>query len=498
MALAVRGNAMKNHRLLLKLGSIAVFPLVIWQDVYPQITFEKKFHPFIQQYGRAIFQTSDSGFFLQGTIEKGWRNCYLIKTDKFGDTLWTKTYGTDSVQYFPYDMTSTNDGGYLICGDYQSVLTNASMDSYVQKIDSIGNEEWFNLFGWPISLGGSKDHAQMVKSLSNGDIIVQGATKDLYFGIGNYQGIAFGWRSYLARFDNVGNFLNITTICLKTDTACPSNYCAIDIETVGNNIFWLGLSSTPYYPNQGAALLAAFDYNLDTLFTISGFPYSYSGLSKTNDGNLLLFGQGIITKMDTLGNIAWNQTSNSTGVPFEILESSTGELFDIAGDFFVSPFFADFYNTWTQAVYINKYTPQGMLYGTFTISPPPLTNQLGYRLVSTMDQGFAFAGYSDNDIWFVKTDSLGNIYTSSPDHLTHQDLVTILNPTTGILSVKSSNLLKSIKIYNLLGNITHSTDCNTNSIELDCRSLVTGLYIEIVADFNGRVTSSKFITTYNK
>jgi hypothetical protein len=490
---------MKITRTILQQASLIVC-LVLVSCLYAnaQITFEKKFHPFSQQYGRAIFQIPDSGYFLQGTIEKGWRNCYLMRTDKFGDTLWTKTYGTDSIQYFAYDMATTNDGGYVICGDYQTVLTFPSMDSYVQKIDSNGNEAWFNLFGWPNSLGGSKDHGQMVKTLSSGDVIVQGATKDLYFGVGNYQSLGFGWRSYLAKFDGSGSLLDITTVCLKTDTACPSNYCAIDIETIGNNIFWIGSSLFPLYPNQGTLKLAAFDSNLDTLFTKSGFPYSYSGLSKTSDGHLLLFGEGIITKMDTLGNIVWNQTSASTGIPYEITESPSGEYFDIAGDDFADPFSADFYNTYTQAVYINKYTPLGIFNGTFTISPPPLTNQLGYRLVLTLDQGFAFIGYSDNDIWFVKTDSLGNIYTSLTENNTpYQSLTLAPNPATSMLSVKSVEPLTNIKLYDLFGNIVISTDCNKNTIELNVTSLQTGIYLMRVESLNGKVASAKLIITDN-
>ena len=63
--------------------------------------------------------------------------------------MWTKQYGTDSIQFYAHDMTKTPDGVYLICGDYQEVLTYPSMDSYVQRIDSIGNQVWFNIFGWP-------------------------------------------------------------------------------------------------------------------------------------------------------------------------------------------------------------------------------------------------------------------------------------------------------------------------------------------------------------
>jgi len=275
-----------------------IFTLLISFNCHAQYTFEKIYTPSLNQYGRQIFQTSDNGFILQGTIEQGSKNCYIIKTNEYGDTLWTRTYGTDSIQFFAYDMTSTPDGGYLICGDYQNYLTFPSMDSYVQKIDSMGNQVWFSLFGWPTSQNGNKDYAELVKTLDDGSIIIEGTTRDYYVDTGNYISVGLGWRSYVAKFDASGNLNMIRTVSIVLDTLWGLDYQASDIETIGNKLFWLG-STNPGFPPSASTTLIAFDSNLDTLFTITGSLNDYYGLSRSGDEHLFLFGQGIITKMDT-------------------------------------------------------------------------------------------------------------------------------------------------------------------------------------------------------
>jgi hypothetical protein len=68
--------------------------------------------------GEYIEQTPDSGFIIVGekdymttTDSKIW----LLKTDKNGDTLWTKTIGAPGAN-IPYSVRQTTDGGYVICG----------------------------------------------------------------------------------------------------------------------------------------------------------------------------------------------------------------------------------------------------------------------------------------------------------------------------------------------------------------------------------------------
>ena len=52
-------------------------------------------------YGFSVQQTVEGDFVIGGFTESygaGIRDMYLIKTNSFGDTLWTRTYGGPSIE----------------------------------------------------------------------------------------------------------------------------------------------------------------------------------------------------------------------------------------------------------------------------------------------------------------------------------------------------------------------------------------------------------------
>jgi hypothetical protein len=439
----------------MKKGIVFLFLVFDLQVADGQITFEKLFHPSQQQYGRKLFNRAGNGYFLQGTIVQNWINCYLIRTDSFGDTLWTKTYGTDSIQFFAFDMAETDDGGYVMCGDYQTVLTYPSMDSYLQKIDSNGNQVWFNRFGWSSSDGGSKDYGELIKTLADGSIVVEGSTKDYYLSLGNYQPSGSGWRSYLARFDAQGVLTNIATVKLKIGTFSDPDYAAFDIETIGNKIYWLGLGYFAAYPHPYNTRLVAFDENLDTIFTVNNGLNSVFQLSKTSDDHLLLFGDGEIIKMDTLGNTVWATPNNSPSLTYDLIELPSGDLVSIGGQVYISPWTEQFYNYGSQNIYLDRHTSTGSLTSIIPFfAPSGSFSEVGYSLVSTSDDGFAFVGFRDTDIWLVKTDSSGSLIVPNINSLAFG--INILpNPTPSNSSLTftypSTSAKNEIILYSIHG-----------------------------------------------
>lgn len=88
-------------------------------------------------FGKAILQCKDGGFVITGMTNSyskyGGSDIWLIKTDKNGDTLWTKEYGT-SEDDIGNDVIQTPDGGYAITG---SIYDNRY--AFLLKTDSMGN-----------------------------------------------------------------------------------------------------------------------------------------------------------------------------------------------------------------------------------------------------------------------------------------------------------------------------------------------------------------------
>ncbi|OFY73797.1 MAG: hypothetical protein A2236_12360 [Bacteroidetes bacterium RIFOXYA2_FULL_33_7] len=82
------------------------------------------------------FIASGSCYYNDYTDWEGW----LMKIDLNGDSIWSKRYGNSDFatpDYF-YDMTITNDGGFVMSGQWNRVGT-PYRDMWLVKTDSLGN-----------------------------------------------------------------------------------------------------------------------------------------------------------------------------------------------------------------------------------------------------------------------------------------------------------------------------------------------------------------------
>ena len=450
-----------------------------------------------REFSRYLFEKADSGFVVQASIDGPWTNMVLIRTDKNGNQVWEKTYGTDSIQYKAYAMAPTNDGGYVICGDYQSVLTGPSMDSYLMKVDSNGNQAWYNLYGWTTAQGGGKDHATMVKLMANNKIIVEGFTKDIYFSPGSYSPGSF-WNSYLSIFDTSGNMLEIANICTKVDSSIwDLRYHPLDMEVVNNTAFWLGSAINANL--AGYRFLAAFDEDLDTLFTQRTGLGNYSKLASTQDGHLLLFGNSVITKMDTLGSIVWSTPFTVANCfLYEMQEQADGTFIAIGGNAEVGPFDGTIsYATFNNQVHLVKLSATGAVLWNIVYTPATFSNDYrGYNIVQTKDGGFAFAGYHSNSAWLVKTDSQGQLNSIGEQEAGAGSFSLAPNPAAEIINLAihdhtltgNKGLNGEIKIYNALGALVQVSAIDGYNVEMNIAHLVKGMYFIQLATEKGTST----------
>jgi hypothetical protein len=123
-------------------------------------------------YGSAVQETSDNGYIIAGKIDYrslglGW-DVWLIKTDSFGDTLWTKTYG-DSLYDDATSIQQTSDGGYIVAGSKESF--NSHSDVWLIKTDAFGDTLWTKTYGDTLWEG-----AKSIQQTSDGGYVVVGSS----------------------------------------------------------------------------------------------------------------------------------------------------------------------------------------------------------------------------------------------------------------------------------------------------------------------------------
>jgi len=101
------------------------------------------------QYCHSVIQCPDSGFvFLGRTMHPilNTSDIYILKTNRYGDTIWSQTYGYDYGEDIGEDIVNTSDGGFIICGTTTSIGA-GSWDIYILKLDSLGDTIWTTTYG---------------------------------------------------------------------------------------------------------------------------------------------------------------------------------------------------------------------------------------------------------------------------------------------------------------------------------------------------------------
>ncbi|PCH69498.1 MAG: hypothetical protein COC01_01200, partial [Bacteroidetes bacterium] len=278
-------------------------------DSVGEVLWSKTYGGNLADAGSVVQITEDGGFIIVGYTESfgsGGRDVYLIKTNAVGDTVWTRAYGGDSLDY-GVSVRQTKDKGYVLIGTTHS-FGNGSGEMYVIKTDSLGDTLWTRAIGWT-----DTEYGFDIAEGYDGQFICAGATESR--GAGKYDGLLVKLLSSGANTWSIayGGTEDDMILSVK-ETPSDSGYiCAGYTESFGkgNSDFYLlkvGWSNvlqwTKTYGDTGLDRASFVDITNDGGYIICGLTKEPSAL-KTYDIQLI--------RTNSNGDTTWTMNYGGSG-----------------------------------------------------------------------------------------------------------------------------------------------------------------------------------------
>ena len=374
---------------------VFLFVLLFALSGFSQQRWERTYGDVGDDIGYSVQQTQDGGYIITGWTRAvgNFSQVYLIKTDAFGDTLWTRTYGGprgdagNSVQM-------TRDEGYIIVGGTDSF--GDSYQVYLVKTNSSGDTLWTRAYGGP-----GTDVGEEVVQTQDGGYIVVGHTTSFWD----------RWQIYLLRIDASGNAEWGRSFGGTRD---EYGYSVQPTQDGG----FIVAGSTVSFGNIWKVYLIKTNGQGDTLWTRTyggtGSEYGYS-VKPTQEGGYVFTGQSssfgngeqvYLVKTNGQGDTLWTRTYGGANSERGNCVCQTSD-----GGYIVAGSTVSFGNS--NQVYLIKTNGQGdtiwtRIYG-------GLDQDVGYSVQQTQDGGFIVAGYTRSfgaggyDVYLIKTDANGNV-----------------------------------------------------------------------------------------
>lgn len=237
-------------------------------------------------FGWDVLLADDGGYFIVGATNLQYEpemrgDVYLIRTDAAGEVLWEKIYGGEGYEG-GQTIIQASDGGLVIAGSTTSFGA-GGMDACLLKVDRDGNELWSKTYGGPLDemVGGQQT--------TDGGYILWGNIVDPNDfvadpGAAGYGGAAGRSNIYLVKTDGDGNEL--------WSRAYDSEYNILTragLQTPDGG--FLVLATITYFPdNDDDIYLLKLDGDGNEVWSSTledGISTAYD-LVQTSDGNYLI------------------------------------------------------------------------------------------------------------------------------------------------------------------------------------------------------------------
>jgi hypothetical protein len=249
---------------------------LIKTDSYGDTLWTKSFGGIQDERAYSVKQTYDGGYIVLGRTNQHFSNDFwLVKTDELGDSLWTKTFGGESSD-IGRSVIQDDDGGYLLFG-YTLSYGNGSSDFWLIKIDSNGDSLWSKTYG-----GNQYEFGYYFDKTNDNGLILVGTTSS--YGNGGTQ---YGTDIWIVKTNEDGDSLWSKTYGTGSDEYCQY----INEDSDGNFII---IANTESFDNGDDNIwLLKTNANGDSLWskTYGGINNDYSSaVFEIDNGGYLIIG----------------------------------------------------------------------------------------------------------------------------------------------------------------------------------------------------------------
>ena len=360
----------------------------------PSIQWEKTFGGTEWDQGRSVYQTTDGGYIVAGYTESygaGQEDIYLVKTDSYGNTIWTRTFG-DVMGDHGFSVQQIYDDGYIIAGVTSSYGA-GSQDAYLIRTTSSGDTVWTRTFG-----GTDSDRFYSARLSPANKIVAAGSTRS--FGAGNYD-------LFLVQTDPFGNTIWTRTYGgASSDGASSVNYTSDGGWIVAGSTWSFGAGRSDFYLIKTNDLG---DTQWSATYGTADIEVANS-VQQTTDGGYIVAGYTesseqysrdvYVVKTDINGSVQWTETYGGANNDFAYsIQQTADEGYIIAG--YTSSFGAG-----SSSAYVIKIDSGGNVQWTETYGGTAIDN--AFSIQQTADGGYILSGTTTScgagayDVYLIK------------------------------------------------------------------------------------------------
>ncbi len=396
--------------------------------------------------GYCVQETSDSGYIIVGSTSlfsasPDTNDIWLIKTDKNGNTLWTKTYGDTDVESGRF-VQETQDGGFIITGEKTGLETNV----YLVRTNSIGDTLWTRIY-----VG---DVGKCVQETNDGGFII--IDRDMQ----------------LIKTDSLGNLLWAKTYGKVLDKAGSS------VQQIFDGGFILTGFTSEDAQGYYDIWLVKTNANGDSLWAKTyggtGWDSGRFGCQTSDSGFIVVgytdsYGAGEddvwIVKVDKNGTKLWDTTFGGMGYDSgSFVQETSDEGFIITGR-------TDSYGVGGFDMWVIRTDKNGKKLWDTTFGGTAMSYERGHCIRQTSDGGFIVLGEKEQNIWLIRLETEESVEEVNSQLYSYQLYQNIPNPFNQKTIIKyklsnEKNVLNSyskLEIYNISGRFVRTLELSHNA-----------------------------------